>query len=163
MGTTIREAVAGDAANVASLLVELGYPGTSEQAARSRLETWAAEQFGTVLVAERGNEVVGVLALSSAPFLEREGRWGRVVALVTSESCRGEGVGRELMTAAEDIARRFGCVRMEVSSANRRTGAHAFYTRIGYENWADRAGRFMKDLVPGFSDGSYAARFPAGR
>lgn len=85
------------------------------------------------------------------------------MAIVTSEACRGQGVGRELMASAEDAARRFGCDQMEVTSANRRTEAHAFYASLGYEDWANRAGRFLKDLVPGFSDGSYAARSPAVR
>lgn len=163
MGTTVREAVPEDAATVATLLVELGYPDNDEVGVRARLADWAAEASGTVLVAEREDEVVGVIAVFALPFIERAGKWGRIVALVTSESCRGQGVGRDLVVAAEDAALRLGCVRMEVTSANRRIGAHAFYERLGYENWADQAGRFLKELAPGVNAGSYAARFPAGR
>jgi len=157
----VRPAVLGDAGAVLALLAELGYPDNDERSVRARLEHWAAEPSAAVLVAERSGVVVGVVALASVPFLEREGRWARIVAIVTSHAVRGQGVGRLLMAHAEDMARELGCVQMEVTSANRRADAHAFYAGLGYENWAGRAGRFLKDLVPGFSAGSYAARFSA--
>lgn len=157
----MRPAVPDDAGAVLALLTELGYPDNDEQGVRARLERWAAEPCAAVLVAEQSGVVVGVVSFASVPFLEREGRWARVVAIVTSHAVRGQGAGRLLMACAENMARELGCVQMEVTSANRRTDAHAFYAGLGYENWADRAGRFLKDLVPGFSAGSYAARFPA--
>lgn len=157
----VRTATSDDAAAVLSLLAELGYSDNDEESVRLRLESWVAEPSGTALVAEHDNAVVGVVAVASVPFLERAGRWGRIVAIVTSQAVRRQGCGRLLMAHAEEAARRFGCVQMEVSSANRRADAHAFYTSLGYENWADRAGRFLKDLESGFSAGSYAARFPA--
>lgn len=144
-----------------SLLEQLGYPDNDEESVRQRLESWADEPAGAVLVAEHDGQIAGVVAVASLPFLERPGRWGRVVAIVTSDAMRGQGIGKVLMAHAEDIARGFGCMQMEVTSANRRADAHAFYHSLGYQNWSDRSGRFMKDLVPGFSSGSYAARFPA--
>lgn len=158
---TVREAAPGDAAAVASLLVQLGYPDNDEADVRQRLAGWAAEPHGTAFVAEDDSGVVvGVVAIASVPFFERTARFGRIVTLVVADRCRGKGIGRLLMTAAEDEARRLGCQLIEVSSANRRTGAHAFYRGLGYQNWADRSGKFVKDLVEGFSSGSFAARFP---
>jgi GNAT superfamily N-acetyltransferase len=145
---TIRPAVPDDAASIVPLLAALGYPDSQTDSVHKRLEVWSAETRSRVLVAERDGVVVGLLALSAIPFIERDGWWGRVVALVTAESVRGQGVGRELMAHAEELAREFGCVRMEVTSANRRTGAHAFYERIGYVNYADRSGRFLKEFTP---------------
>jgi GNAT superfamily N-acetyltransferase len=145
---TIRPAVPSDAASLVPLLADLGYPDSLAESVHKRLEVWSAETRSRVLVAERDGVVVGLLALSAIPFIERDGWWGRVVALVTAESVRGQGVGRELMDCAEKLAREFGCVRMEVTSANRREGAHAFYERIGYVNNADRSGRFLKQLSP---------------
>jgi predicted N-acetyltransferase YhbS len=64
---------------------------------------WQPETAGLALVAERQGQVVGVIAVAAIPYLEREGRWGRIVALVVSSACRGQGIGRRLVDAAEDL------------------------------------------------------------
>jgi GNAT superfamily N-acetyltransferase len=53
---------------------------------------------------------VGIVAVTAIPYLERDGRWGRIVALVVSASCRGLGIGRHLVQAAEIAASDLGCV-----------------------------------------------------
>ncbi|ONI70347.1 GNAT family N-acetyltransferase [Actinosynnema sp. ALI-1.44] len=143
----VRPVVPDDAARVAALLAELGHPDNDVETVRKRLKMWDELADGAVFVFEREGDVVGVLAVSVIPFLERDGSWARIVALVTTRSARGKGIGRELTTAAEDYAREKGCLRVEVTSANRREDAHAFYRRMGYENWADRSGRFIKVLT----------------
>jgi len=44
------------------------------------------------------------------------------------------------------VARRWGCLAMEVTSARTRDGAHAFYQRMGYTDVCSRSGRFLKEL-----------------
>lgn len=107
-----------------------------------------------------GERIAGVLALAVIPYFERAGKWGRIVAVVVAGSCRGAGIGRRLMHAAERAALERGCIAMEVSSARSRGDAHAFYRSLGYEDWCDRGARFLKDLVPGASDSTYATRHP---
>ena len=75
----VRGARPDDAAEVAALLVELGYPDNGEAAVRRRLAIWEKEASGAVLVAERDGRVVGTIAVTAIPYLEREGRWGRLV------------------------------------------------------------------------------------
>lgn len=143
----IRPAVPGDAEVLVGLFTELGHPENSVAEVRARIVAWTADPACAALVAEVDGQVVGVVGLVAVPYLEQPGKCGRVVAIVTSSAARGQGVGRRLMAAAEDVARQLGCVRMELTSANRRTDAHAFYGNLGYENWADRSGRFRKDLA----------------
>jgi GNAT superfamily N-acetyltransferase len=90
-----------------------------------------------------------VAALAVLPFFERPGRWGRVVALVVDERARGLGVGRRLLAATEQAAVARGCVRMEITSSRRRTGAHAFYRSLGYADRCEDSARFLKDLITG--------------
>jgi GNAT superfamily N-acetyltransferase len=156
---SVRGVQLDDAAEVAALLVELGYPGNREADVRRRLEVWATGASGAVLVAERDGRVVGTVAVTAIPYLEREGRWGRIVALVIAEELRGRGIGRRLVEAAEEVAADLGCVAMEVTSARARTGSHPFYRSLGYADWGDRSVRYLKDLVPGASATSYGARF----
>ncbi|MBO0771864.1 MAG: GNAT family N-acetyltransferase [Actinobacteria bacterium] len=146
---SLRQARADDAEQVAALLTELGYPGNEPDEVRQRLAAWAQEAAGVVLVADRGGLVAGALALMTIPYLERGGRWGRIAALVVSASCRGQGIGRRLVEAAEAEAVGRGCVAMEVTSSRRRVESHPFYRSLGYQEWCDRSARYLKDLVPG--------------
>jgi GNAT superfamily N-acetyltransferase len=84
--------------------------------------------------------------VAAIPLLEREGSLGRIVALVVDDSRRGAGIGRGLVAAAETEALRMGCDAMEVTSSRHRTGAHAFYRALGYQDKCDRKARFMRDL-----------------
>jgi hypothetical protein len=49
---------------------------------------------------------------------------------------------------------------MEVSSARSRIEAHAFYRGLGYADKCETGARFVRDLVPGASANTFAARFP---
>ncbi|GAA4072410.1 GNAT family N-acetyltransferase [Actinomadura miaoliensis] len=145
---TVRRARLEDAAQVASLLAELGYPDNSIDDVRLRLATWAQETAGVVLVAEGGGQVVGAVAVAAIPYLERGGRSGRIVALVVAAGRRGQGIGRRLVEAAEEAAGDLGCVTMEVTSARSRTESHPFYRNLGYQEWSDRSARYLKNLPP---------------
>jgi predicted N-acetyltransferase YhbS len=146
---SLRRARPDDAADVAALLAELGYPDNEVDAVEQRLAMWAREPAGVVLVALLDGRMVGTVAVTAVPYLEREGRWGRIVALVVSAECRGQGVGRQLVEAAEAAAGDLGCVKVEVTSSRSRTESHPFYRSLGYQDSADRSTRYLKDMVPG--------------
>jgi predicted N-acetyltransferase YhbS len=145
----IRTGQPDDAAQVAALLAELGYPDNRTAEVRRRLAMWDRETASFALVAERQGQVVGVIAVSAIPYLEREGCRGRIVALVVSSTCRGQGIGHRLVDAAEKAASELGCVTMEVTSSRSRAESHPFYRNLGYKDWGDRSARYLKDLAPG--------------
>ncbi len=70
---------------------------------------------------------------------------GRIADLMTR--VRGSGAGRALVAAAEDLASRWGCVAVEVTSARHRADAHAFYAAVGFADACGRSARFFK-LLP---------------
>ena len=140
-GVVVREATLDDAAAIVSLLAELGYPWTPDIVAE-RLK--ALKAIGnTALVAQRGDDVVGVLTLSAMLVLHRPKPVGRISAFVVTERCRGQGVGRTMVAAAERHLAANGCGLIEVTSNRRREEAHAFYERLGYERTSYR---FAKPL-----------------
>ena len=141
----VRGAAVADAAAIAALMTQLGYPCSGEDAA-ARLGYWLADPISGVLVAEHGGLVIGCLSVHAVPYLERTGRWARIESLVIDEAARGTGAGRALLHTAENVARRWGCLAMEVTSARARDGAHAFYQRMGYTDVCSRSGRFLKEL-----------------
>jgi GNAT superfamily N-acetyltransferase len=144
----IRQAATADATVIARLLKQLGYPCSGEDVT-VRLGYWLGDPASRVLLAERDGLVIGCLSLHGVPYLERTGRWARIESLVVDETARGTGTGRALLEAAEDVARQWGCLAVEVTSARARAGAWAFYHRMGYTDVCGRSGRYMKALRPG--------------
>ncbi|MET9552307.1 GNAT family N-acetyltransferase [Streptomyces sp. NPDC006645] len=143
---TIRPAHRADATAVNELLDQLGYPQDGRAATANRIEAWAEDPSRAVYTAVAGDDLVGVIAVLVCPFFERDGAWGRIVALVVSDRARGQGIGAQLVAAAEAFAATRGCLRMEVTSADRRHAAHEFYRRCGYVDQAGQSSRFLRDL-----------------
>ena len=55
-----------------------------------------------------------------------------VMGIAVSSEYRRQGIGRKLLTAAEERARADGASAVRLSSGESRTGAHAFYRSLGY-------------------------------
>jgi N-acetylglutamate synthase-like GNAT family acetyltransferase len=140
-GVSVREAGAGDEAAISALLGELGYPASVEEVDR-RFERLEREVGSWLWLAVEGERVVGLVGLHVMPVIERE-PLGRVTAIVVTEGERRGGIGRALMERAEAEARRQGCERLEVTTADRRSEAHAFYRGLGFE---EASRRFLKRL-----------------
>ena len=128
----IREMTAEDAASVAELTSQLGYP-SSEGAIKHRYELIKGRSDACLFVAcDINSGVVGWTHVQSVCALEADLRaeiWGLVVA----DAARGLGVGRLLVEAAEDWAVKRGLEVMGVRSNILRAEAHAFYEHLGYE------------------------------
>jgi GNAT superfamily N-acetyltransferase len=141
----IRGASLADASSIAALLTQLGYPARASEISE-RLAYWLPDPMSVILVAEADGRIIGSLSLHAIPYLERTGRWARIESLVVDESARGTGAGRALIAAAEETARRWNCVSVEVTSSRSRADAHAFYREMGYRDVCDQSGRFLKTL-----------------
>lgn len=127
----VRAAVPADAATLASLTGQLGYPIDAATMAQ-RLQGIADAGPGVVLVATGidGNVAGYAHALVQhftfvEPFVE-------LAALVVDETVRRDGVGAALLRAIEDWTREAGVAAVYVRSALRRERAHLFYQREGY-------------------------------
>ena len=132
----IREARPKDSAALAGLIAALGYEVT-EADVRRRLARMRKAGRPT-LVATLGEAVVGCLTLSMMEVLHRPRPVGRISMLVVSEEQRGAGIGTDLVAAAEAWFARAGCGLVEVTSNVKRSRAHAFYERLGYERTSYR-------------------------
>jgi GNAT superfamily N-acetyltransferase len=118
-GSRVRPAEAGDvavaAAAVGALLEELGgeVPPAAELEAATRVLVERPEA-GTLLVAEAGGEVVGVLAASWAHAVHVPGRYGVIQDLWVRPDFRSRAVGRDLVESYAELAREAGAARLEV-------------------------------------------------
>ncbi|GGY03794.1 hypothetical protein GCM10007386_38240 [Pseudoduganella dura] len=73
------------------------------------------------------------------------GQLGRITSMVVDERHRGSGVGGALIGAAEQWFAAAGCVKVEVTSSDRRLDAHRFYERHGFL----RDGQRLARNIPG--------------
>jgi len=129
--TTIRCARTYDAAAIAALCGELGYPATRQQvvARLAAIESAAAKVF----VAENGSgEVVAWLHVGLCAQLTGDDE-AEILGLVVAASARGDGIGHALVERALAWAREHGCTRVRVRSRLERERAHRFYEREGFE------------------------------
>jgi GNAT superfamily N-acetyltransferase len=138
----VRDARPSDAESLARLLTELGYPVSPQRLGR-RLQTLSGERGTRVFVVESDGELCGVAAMHCMHQLELDDPACRLTTLVVAPEARGRGVGRALMARVDREARGRGCVRIEVTSAEHRAGAHEFYERLGFE---ERPKRYTLEL-----------------
>jgi len=135
----IRAAEVRDGTAISSLIEQLGYRATGEDVAE-RLAAMAGEGQ-VVLVAELDGRVVGCLSTSIMRVLHRPAPVGRISMMVVDEGCRSRGIGAALVRAAERSLAERGCYMVEVTSHVRRTEAHRFYEKLGYERTSVRLAR----------------------
>ena len=129
----IRRARAQDAARLAELSGQLGYPA-SRQEILQRMKRMRPVTQQAIFVAEWETGVTGWLHVSVTPLLEEPLR-AEVNGLVVDESQRSLGAGAKLLEAAESWAAKKGCKGMSVRSNVVRDRAHSFYLRNGYEHY----------------------------
>lgn len=128
----IRAAGLADAAEIARLSAQLGYPGDVAVFA-DRLERILRLPTHAVLVCDGANgRLAGFIALEQRLMLE-SGDKAEVVGLVVDADARRTGAGRSLVAAAECWARARGLHELFLRSNVVRPEAHAFYPALGFE------------------------------
>lgn len=127
MELVFRQAKKSDLAALVQLMDQLGYAVSEEQLAKN-LELY----HPNVIVAEIDHQIVGCVALHFLPHFHSPETHMRVVSLIVDRNFRGKGIGKALLKQAEIRAE--GCEYVELTSAQHRTGAHAFYRRQDYTN-----------------------------
>ncbi len=127
----IRPATLEDAAALADLTGQLGYP-TTEVEMIERLRRVLASADDAVLVAVADDDrPIGWVHVGGELLLEASDT-ATLQGLVVDDAHRSAGIGAELLRAAEAWARSNGCIRMTVRSRIARERAHRFYEREGY-------------------------------
>ena len=156
---TVRFARPEDWPSVAALLVELGRgvaKGTADDTTHHLQFTGHLRRIDSVtLVAEDpSGAVVGVVDMEYHQRLGDHRPQARVNDVVVTAAARGGGVGRSLLSRAEELARKRGCFRMALVTAGWREDSIAFYRR---EGWAQYGAWFVKPLSDEIGPGGAAA------
>jgi GNAT superfamily N-acetyltransferase len=88
---------------------------------------------GDVLVAVVNDEVVGITQVMVFPHFQHTGGWcAELESVHVRSDMRSQGIGAQLVGAAEELARREGCYRVQLTSRHVRRDAHRFYEAQGF-------------------------------
>jgi ribosomal protein S18 acetylase RimI-like enzyme len=127
----VRPATSADAAALAALSGQLGYP-LDEATARERFAVVAEDPRHAVFVAQDDSgAVVGWIHIMPKIML-LVSQVCEIGGLVVDEQHRSTGVGRALAAEAEAWARRSGYRELTVRSDTRRSASHGFYPAQGF-------------------------------
>jgi GNAT superfamily N-acetyltransferase len=126
-----RQMSSEDAAAVASLCSQLGYPLSSQQILQN-INAVRTSKDHDAFVAIYDSRVVGWIGLAQAimieslPFCEING-------LVIEETHRGKGIGKLLVERAKQWAKEKGNDTLRLRCNVKRTEAHEFYWHLGFK------------------------------
>jgi GNAT superfamily N-acetyltransferase len=126
----IRDANSNDASQLVPLLAQLGYSGLTLDEVAQKIISYSEPGYKLLLGEDKF--AISFIALHFYPSFHSKGNVGRIVAFCVDEKFRAKGIGTKMLHEAESFLSRNSCNRIEVTSNNRRTDAHAFYLKAGY-------------------------------
>ncbi len=126
----IRHAQPADTDAIRALIAQLDYdpPARLEE----KIRRLSAHPDEVLLVYELDTEVVAFLSLHFIPQLAVAGDFARISYFAVKDNARSHGIGQQLEAHITRLARERNCDRIEVHCHTRRTDAHRFYERQGY-------------------------------
>lgn len=102
-----------------------------------------------LLLAEEDGEIAATTVLAILPgFAHGTAPFAVIEYVVVDEKRRRQGIGRVLMEAVIERARKAGCYKIMLTSDNRRTGAHRFYESLGFEASAQGFRLYFQSIRP---------------
>lgn len=131
----IRPATLADAAALADLATQLGYP-SDEERVRSRLSL-LDDLERTVLIAATPAGITGFIDVHLQRVVEDD-PYAEVGGLAVRDDARGAGIGTALVEAAADWGRAHGVAVLWIRANLAREGVHEFYPAIGCRRVKDQ-------------------------
>ncbi|RYD24137.1 MAG: GNAT family N-acetyltransferase [Verrucomicrobiaceae bacterium] len=139
---TIRRATPSDAPAIASLYQEL-FPDPSIRVFPGHIQSLADSSHTFLLIAETHGTPCGTALLNLCPdVMYGTQPFGGIENIVVTESQRGHGIGRALLTEIERLAATHDCSKLMLFSNATRESAHAFFRHCGYSS--DKKLAFVK-------------------
>lgn len=128
----IRSANIQDTTAIVSLLDQLGYP-TKLDELLDKVRQLLKHPDHVLCVYEQDSTVLAVMSIHFVPQLALTGEFAVISYLAVDASARSLGIGKALEEHCAWIAKARNCDRIQLHCNIRRTDAHRFYERQGYE------------------------------
>jgi GNAT superfamily N-acetyltransferase len=138
---TYRNAMEADLPFLVGTIVEDSVIETGDSVAdaqssayRDALAAITADPRHEMLVVELDGSAVGCFQLSYIPGLMRRGMWrGLIEGVHVLAIHQNGGIGTAMMRWAIERCREKGCGMVQLTSNKKRTDAHRFYERLGFQ------------------------------
>ncbi len=100
----------------------------------SAFQTITDDPNNDIIVAEQDGDIVGCLQMTLIPGLGRQGALRLQLETVrVDKQHQNQGVGTALIKHAVDLGRENGVRLVQLTTDKRRTDAHRFYERLGFQ------------------------------
>jgi GNAT superfamily N-acetyltransferase len=91
-------------------------------------------------IAIENKKIIGSCYLCIIPNLTRGGKSiGFIENVITDIIYRGKGIGKNIMKNAIKYAKEQNCYKVILQSGNKRTDAHEFYEKLGFDGESKKA------------------------
>lgn len=130
---SIRKTVPDDAADICEINKNsLGYDFPADKTAIQIERIIKDEKILLLSVTDDENRAIGYIEaqIYETPYAET---YVNIMALAVGEKYQGKGLGKKLLSAAEDWGKSKGAAGVRIESSTYRTEAHKFYEACGYE------------------------------
>jgi|SRR5690625_1343210 len=144
--TTVRRVQSDDASALVPLFATLGYPTTTDRLRKRIARLLADATYDAWIAVDTDMNVVGFAAGHLIYPIENDTPAAQLIALVSAEHARGQGVGSSLCTAFEQWATIGGATRAVLSSGQNRPDAHRFYEYRGYIRSGIKFGKQLAEM-----------------
>ncbi len=122
-----------DLADVQALSLQLGYQVNIVDLSKRFDQITSEADYQLFVARDKYEKVIGWIQVNIEQKSLLVGRYAEIAALVVDENQRGKGVGKSLLQAAEKWAVEKKVDLIRLRSNLKRTDAHRFYSREGYE------------------------------
>ena len=134
----IREALESDLIAIEKLMIELieameDTKGIDVKLVGDNCRSLLSDADSYFLVAEIEGEIIGFINFTTRKTILHPAPSGLIDELVITKKYRGKNIGKQLLLAAIEKCKKFGCCEVEVSTETGNTKAREFYEKCGFE------------------------------
>ena len=135
----IRSAKTEDIEKIITLLIELGRPrpNKNDKKVFSELIQSYLDDFNKeILIVKNSSDVIGMISIMYLTRLNQKQQEMYIPELIIQKEFRNTGIGKKLINAAIELAKKKNCHRIRLESGNQRTESHMFYEKNNFEQSA---------------------------
>jgi len=122
------------------LLDQLGRPSPKSKAEKKKFEKliwqYISDNDKQIILAENNSKVIGIASIVYLTRLNQSKKEMWIPELIVSKDYQNKGIGKKLIAACSNVAKKEGCFRIRLESGNKRKSTHKFYKTIGFEQYA---------------------------